>query len=71
MLYRVFPKIAPDLESHIVEVGNIKKSMLVSDGCYVLDCGVELYLWIGKKAWADLKKIATELFAVKISNCRK
>ncbi|KAJ3258638.1 hypothetical protein HK103_003427 [Boothiomyces macroporosus] len=63
MINGVFPKIAPDLESHIVEVGNIKKSMLVSDGCYVLDCGVELYLWIGKKAWADLKKIATELFA--------
>ncbi|KAI8923913.1 hypothetical protein BC831DRAFT_403171, partial [Entophlyctis helioformis] len=62
-LYRVFPKMAPELESHIVAAQVIRRSVLVSDGCYVLDAGVELFLWIGKNAWPQLRAMATELLA--------
>ena len=59
-LYRVFPKQAPELEFHIIASGIIKKGLLVTDGIYVLDAGTELSLWIGKKAWIELKNAATE-----------
>ncbi|XJO75768.1 hypothetical protein BDV3_006392 [Batrachochytrium dendrobatidis] len=63
ILYRVFPKIAPQLESHQVATGDISRSLLVSDGCYILDVGVELFLWLGKNAWPQLRSMATELLA--------
>ncbi|KAJ3301510.1 hypothetical protein HDV03_000707 [Kappamyces sp. JEL0829] len=61
-LYRVFPKIAPELESHIVATGKLKKSLLVTDGIYILDVGTEISLWVGKEAWSELRAISTELF---------
>jgi hypothetical protein len=64
ILYRVFPKLAPDLESHVVGTGKLKKGMLISDGCFVLDTGAELYLWIGKHSWKELRLIGNDLFAL-------
>ncbi|KAI8899011.1 hypothetical protein BC833DRAFT_525213 [Globomyces pollinis-pini] len=63
ILYRVFPKVAPDLESHIVSTEKLKQTMLIKDGCYVLDFGVELFMWFGKDSWKDLRKVSTDLFA--------
>ncbi len=63
-LYRVFPKIAPELESHIVASGKIKKELLVSDGIYILDASTELSLWIGKKSWSELRDVATTFLRV-------
>ncbi|KAH9267803.1 hypothetical protein BASA83_009742 [Batrachochytrium salamandrivorans] len=63
ILYRVFPKIAPQLESHAVSQGHLSRNLLVSDGCYIMDSGVELFLWIGKNAWSQLRSMATELLA--------
>eukprot|EP00842_Homolaphlyctis_polyrhiza_P003903 jgi/Hompol1/4513/HPOL_003677-RA len=69
-LYRVFPKIAPEIESHIVAVGKLRRAVLFSDGCYILDAGVELFLWLGKNAWPQLRSMATELLA-KIASSQK
>ena len=63
-LYRVFPKMAPELESHIVATGKIKKELLVTDGIYILDAGTELSLWIGKKSWNELRDAATTFLRV-------
>ena len=68
-LYRVFPKIAPDLESHIIASGKLKRSLLVSDGIYILDGGTELSLWIGKESWAQLRIVSTELLRVFLTQC--
>lgn len=66
-LYRVFPKMAPELESHIVATGKIKKELLVTDGIYILDAGTELSLWIGKKSWNELRDAATTFLRVWLS----
>lgn len=40
--------------------------MLATDGCYVLDAGVELFIWIGKGASGACRGAATELLAVSV-----
>ncbi|KNC98336.1 uncharacterized protein SPPG_06729 [Spizellomyces punctatus DAOM BR117] len=62
-LYRAFEDLSEDVASHVVSNGKLKRGMLVSDAAYVLDAGVELFLWIGKAASMDLRASATELLA--------
>ena len=61
-LYRVFPKLAPDLDSHIVGSRKLRKNLLVTDGIYILDVGTEISLWVGKGAWPMIRSISTDLF---------
>jgi hypothetical protein len=64
-LYRVFPKMAPELEDHILASGGkIKKNLLASDGVYILDAGTEIYLWIGKEAWPEIRSLSNQLLSV-------
>ncbi|KAJ3414280.1 hypothetical protein HDV05_006809 [Chytridiales sp. JEL 0842] len=46
--------------------GNLRKAMLEADGCYILDTGVEMYLWVGKDASKDKKAAAAEKMALLI-----
>ncbi|KAI8824778.1 uncharacterized protein EV422DRAFT_492631, partial [Fimicolochytrium jonesii] len=62
-LYRAFVELADDVQGHVVSVGALSRAMLSSDGAYVLDVGVELFVWIGKAASMDLRPMATELLA--------
>lgn len=62
-LYKVSSKIDPDLEKHIVLSGDIKKSVLADNACYILDAGVEFFLWIGKNADTSLKVKANEMIS--------
>ncbi|KAI9206093.1 uncharacterized protein BJ171DRAFT_422390 [Polychytrium aggregatum] len=60
-LYRATEELADEVEGHTVTAGKMKRAMLESEGCYILDTGVELNLWIGKLATLALKSSATEL----------
>lgn len=37
---------------------------LKTDSCFIMDCGVELFFWIGKNSSISLRKTATEMLAV-------
>ncbi|KAI8904251.1 hypothetical protein DFJ77DRAFT_484554 [Powellomyces hirtus] len=62
-LYRAFEDLSEDVGTHVVKVGKLARAMLVSDAAYVVDAGVELFLWIGKNASLELRGMATELLA--------
>ncbi|KAJ3013051.1 hypothetical protein HKX48_005942 [Thoreauomyces humboldtii] len=62
-LYRAFEELSEDTGSHVVKIGKLNRAMLVSDSAYVIDAGVELFLWIGKNAPLNLRGMATELLA--------
>lgn len=55
---------------HIVAQNIFSRSYLETDKCYVLDAGVELYIWIGSIASLQLRKNVTE-FLTKIVPLRK
>ncbi|KAJ3289119.1 hypothetical protein HK104_007716, partial [Borealophlyctis nickersoniae] len=63
VLYRALEDLSDDVLSHTVSHGKLKRGMLVSDGCYVLDAGVELFIWIGKSTTLACRQAATELLA--------
>ncbi|KAI9096258.1 hypothetical protein DFS34DRAFT_643175 [Phlyctochytrium arcticum] len=63
-LYKASEDLSGDLSAHVVSKdGKLSKKMLATDGAYVLDAGVELFLWIGKGTTMDLRGAATELVA--------
>jgi Gelsolin repeat len=65
-LYRVFPKMAPELEDHILASGSkLKKGLLVADGVFILDAGTEISLWIGKEALPEARSSSNKLLSVK------
>jgi hypothetical protein len=54
------------LDEHLILVDDrLKHELLQSDQCYIIDAKVELYLWLGKKATAENKEMASELMAVR------
>ncbi|KAJ3179253.1 hypothetical protein HDU85_004944 [Gaertneriomyces sp. JEL0708] len=63
ILYRAFNEINSDLDAHIVAKGRFRRALLASDGAYILDAGVELFMWIGKAASSSVRAAATELLA--------
>ncbi|KAJ3039289.1 hypothetical protein HDV00_012377 [Rhizophlyctis rosea] len=56
-LYRAFDELSDDITSHTVSEGRLKRGMLVSDGSYVLDAGVELFLWLAEDAEIEVFKL--------------
>lgn len=64
ILYRVFSTLAPNLESHIIASGQIKRSLLMNNGCYIIDAGVEFFLWIGNDVHPELRLVANDLLTV-------
>ncbi|KAJ3055681.1 hypothetical protein HK097_009729 [Rhizophlyctis rosea] len=63
VLYRAFNELSDDILSHTVSQGRLKRGMLDTEGSYVLDAGVELFLWLGKAASVACRGSATELLA--------
>jgi FixJ family two-component response regulator len=52
------------IDSCIVGTTKLKKELLKSDGCFALDIGTELYLWIGKQVSNSMKQSSNEFFIV-------
>ena len=65
---RAFNELSEDILSHTVSQGRLKRGMLDTEGSYVLDAGVELFLWLGKAASVACRGSATELLAVSVHN---
>ncbi|WCJ28826.1 villin putative [Euphorbia peplus] len=42
-----------------IEVDSLKKELLDGNKCYILDCGVEAFVWIGKNTSLDERKSAS------------
>ncbi|CAH9127618.1 unnamed protein product [Cuscuta epithymum] len=40
--------------------GELSKSILESTKCYLLDCGVEIFVWVGRVTQLDERKVATQ-----------
>ncbi|XP_041999575.1 villin-2-like [Salvia splendens] len=61
----VAEKISPQLYSikggnaNAVE-GELSKSLLENNRCYLLDCGNEIFLWVGRVTQVDERKAATQ-----------
>jgi hypothetical protein len=49
-----------------IGVGDLNRGMLSAYGCYILDVGVEMFLWLGLEADKDIKRIAAEKMAVSL-----
>ncbi|KAJ3217708.1 hypothetical protein HDU67_007404 [Dinochytrium kinnereticum] len=47
----------------VVSNERLKRTMLKSDGCFVLDVGCEVFLWIGLAAKPEMKVVAGEMMA--------
>ncbi|KAF3442688.1 hypothetical protein FNV43_RR16605 [Rhamnella rubrinervis] len=48
-----------DGEVKIVE-GELSKSMLENNKCYLLDCGAEVFIWVGRVTQVEERKAATQ-----------
>ncbi|TPX32504.1 hypothetical protein SmJEL517_g04409 [Synchytrium microbalum] len=65
-MYRVEPKSLSDqvdMNDLLVTGGTLKRIMLQSEGCYVIDTAVELFLWIGRHSSLDTKQVSNEFLA--------
>ncbi|KAG4162540.1 hypothetical protein ERO13_D01G120500v2 [Gossypium hirsutum] len=40
--------------------GELSKSMLENSKCYLLDCGAEIFVWIGRATQVEERKVATQ-----------
>lgn len=43
-----------------MEVESLVKELLETNKCYILDCGTELFVWIGKTTSLEDRKNASE-----------
>lgn len=57
-------------EIKIIE-GPLSKSMLESNKCYLLDCGAEVYVWVGRVTQLEERKSATLIAEEFISNQKR
>lgn len=62
----VIPEVTPaklysitDGEVKIVE-GELSKSLLENNKCYLLDCGAEIFVWVGRVTQLEERKAATQ-----------
>jgi Gelsolin repeat len=69
-LYRV-TSVIEDIEKHVVGKGLLKKELLKEDGCYIVDAGVEIFMWMGKEADPLLKSSTNDFLSVIYGNFRK
>lgn len=40
--------------------GELSKSLLQNSKCYLLDCGAEIFIWVGRVTQVDERKDASE-----------
>ncbi|GMJ15596.1 villin 4 [Hibiscus trionum] len=43
-----------------VEADSLTRELLATDTCYILDCGLEVYLWMGRSTSLDERKTASK-----------
>ncbi|XP_038992963.1 villin-4-like [Hibiscus syriacus] len=43
-----------------VEVESLTRELLTTDKCYILDCGLEVYVWMGRSTSLDERKTASK-----------
>lgn len=46
--------------------GNLSKSMLENNKCYLLDCGSEVFIWVGRVTQVEERKTAIQAAEVKL-----
>jgi len=56
-------------QTDAVEAECLTKELLDTNKCYILDCGLELFVWKGRGTSIDQRKSATEAAEVNISSC--
>ena len=53
------------------EAESLQKELLDTNKCYILDCGLELFVWKGKNTSIDQRKRASETAEVNFFSCTK
>lgn len=48
--------------------GDLSKSMLENNKCYLLDCGSELFIWVGRVTQVEERKTAIQAAEVKVES---
>ncbi|XP_047330593.1 villin-4-like [Impatiens glandulifera] len=46
-------------QSQLVEADSLRKELLDTNGCFLLDCGIEFFVWMGKNTSLDARKSAS------------
>lgn len=49
----------PDGEVKVVE-GELSKDLLENNKCYLLDCGAEVFVWVGRVTQVEERKAACQ-----------
>ena len=62
--FRVPGDLDSDPDENIVGSKKLKKSILDSKECFILDAGALIILWFGKNASHTMRKAATEYLTV-------
>ncbi len=52
-----------------VESALLRRDMLDTSKCYLLDCGSELFIWTGRNTSLDLRKTAIQIADVSWHSC--
>lgn len=47
-----------------IEVDSLTRELLDTDKCYILDCGLEVYVWMGRNTSLDERKGASSVAEV-------
>lgn len=58
------------MEGKLCQTGthSLTKKMLEADKCYLLDCGTEIFVWMGRKSSVSERKISISAAEVRISS---
>lgn len=50
-----------------VEIESLTRELLDTNGCYIVDCGIEVFVWMGRNTSLDERKTASGAADVSIS----
>lgn len=42
-----------------VEIESLTRELLDTNGCYIVDCGIEVFVWMGRNTSLDERKTAS------------
>ncbi|KAL2466043.1 Villin-2 [Abeliophyllum distichum] len=55
------PKLYSIIDGHVKTVdGQLSKSLLENNKCYLLDCGAEVFVWVGRVTQVEERKVAIQ-----------
>lgn len=58
-------------QTESVEAETLEKELLDTNKCYILDCGLEVFVWKGRNTSIDQRKNASEASEVHYFTCTK